>query len=123
MPASSFVIPSFIVFGGSAMGLGRKFVLLGGLSVCFVHDSSRGTLLNKGLLHEADQSFPDRIRVAWIARVARNKIRCDHRSSHDHISLLAAALPPCAGPLLYRLVARNHIGIFAALRFGAPPAL
>jgi hypothetical protein len=37
MPSSGLVIPFFIVFGGCAMSLGRKFVLLGGFPVCLVH--------------------------------------------------------------------------------------
>jgi hypothetical protein len=37
MPSSRLVIPFFIVFGGSTMGARRKFVLLGGFSVCLVH--------------------------------------------------------------------------------------
>ena len=37
MPSSRFVIPFFIVFGSRPMSLRRKFVLLGGFSVCFVH--------------------------------------------------------------------------------------
>ena len=37
MPPSGFVIPFFIVFGSRTMSLSRKFVLLGGFSVCFVH--------------------------------------------------------------------------------------
>jgi hypothetical protein len=40
MPSSGFVISSFIVFGGGAMSARRKFVLLGGFPVCFVHDAS-----------------------------------------------------------------------------------
>jgi hypothetical protein len=38
MPSSLFVIPFFVVFGGGAMSARRKFVLLGGFPVCFVHD-------------------------------------------------------------------------------------
>jgi hypothetical protein len=37
MPASALVIPFFIVFGGSAVGLCRKFVLLGCFPMCIVH--------------------------------------------------------------------------------------
>jgi hypothetical protein len=36
MPPSAFVVALFIVFGGRAMGLRRKFVLLGGLAVFLV---------------------------------------------------------------------------------------
>jgi hypothetical protein len=34
MPTACHAIPFFIVFGGSTMGLSRKFVLLGGFPVC-----------------------------------------------------------------------------------------
>jgi hypothetical protein len=37
MPLCCFVVPFFVVLGGSAMSAGRKFVLLGGFPVCFVH--------------------------------------------------------------------------------------
>jgi len=36
MPISSLVIPFFIMFGGCTVGLGRKFVLLGGSAMCLV---------------------------------------------------------------------------------------
>ena len=37
MPFSSFIVAFLIVFGGGAMSACRKFVLFGGLPVCFVH--------------------------------------------------------------------------------------
>jgi hypothetical protein len=37
MPSPSFIVAFFIVFGGGAMSACRKFVLFGGLPVCFVH--------------------------------------------------------------------------------------
>src|ERR1035441_7018811 len=47
MPPSPYVIPFFMVFGGSTMGLRRQFVLLGCFKVCVVrHISSRRTVLN-----------------------------------------------------------------------------
>ena len=47
MPPSPYVIPFFMVFGGSTMGLRRQFVLLGCFKVCVVrHVSSCGTVLN-----------------------------------------------------------------------------
>jgi hypothetical protein len=37
MPFPSFIVAFFVVFGGGAMSACRKFVLFGGLPVCFVH--------------------------------------------------------------------------------------
>jgi hypothetical protein len=37
MPRCGLVIPFFVVFGGSTVRARRKFVLLGGFSVCLVH--------------------------------------------------------------------------------------
>jgi len=38
MPVSGFIVPFFIVFRGSAMGLCREFVLLRCFPMRFVHD-------------------------------------------------------------------------------------
>jgi hypothetical protein len=46
------------MFGGSTMGLRRKFVLLGGFSVCLMHGISSRESVDGALsrVHEADQS-------------------------------------------------------------------
>src|ERR1039457_3002372 len=47
MPDCRCVIPLFVMFRGSTMGLCRKFVLLSGFPVCFVHGvSSCGSAVN-----------------------------------------------------------------------------
>jgi hypothetical protein len=48
-PAPRFLVPLFIMFGGNTMGVGRKFVLLGGSPVEVVlvgvgHESSSASL-------------------------------------------------------------------------------
>ena len=53
MPASGYVISFFIVFGGGAMGVCRKFVLLGCSPVSFVHanfPSTRRSKLHNSML-------------------------------------------------------------------------
>jgi hypothetical protein len=40
VPASLVTLAFFIVFGGGAMGMCGKVVLLGSLPMCFVHDIS-----------------------------------------------------------------------------------
>ena len=52
MPLSCLVVSFFIVFGGSPMGAGCKFVLLGGFPMYVVHGCFSPPLL----LHEAYQS-------------------------------------------------------------------
>jgi hypothetical protein len=56
MPAFGSTIPFFIMFGGSTMGVRRKFVLLGRLPVCLVHGAvSCRSVDNAFYLHEVDQ--------------------------------------------------------------------
>jgi hypothetical protein len=59
MPVSRFVVASFIVFGGSAMGFRRKLVLLGGFSMRVVHVGC-GSQVCVQSVHETDQSLADR---------------------------------------------------------------
>jgi hypothetical protein len=51
MPASGYGVLFFVMFGSSAMGLRREFVLLGGFPVFLVHGiSSCGSVGNSRLM-------------------------------------------------------------------------
>jgi len=69
MPSSRYVVPFFVMFGSSTMGLCRKFVLLGGSPVCPVHGvfSCASAVNSPSHLHEADQSLRERKCLSGMA--------------------------------------------------------
>jgi hypothetical protein len=89
MPPSPYVIPFFMVFGGSTMGVRRQFVLLGCSKVCVVrHVSSRESVVNVFPVHGAGQSPLDSSRLSGMAmHYLSAGFPGDDIRSRDHMAL------------------------------------